>query len=190
MKLGDIKSDQEVSDVIEFNKQFAALAEVVITNTTTKTSALSASFAGIGKIIAANKLKKGSIIRMRISGLITIPALLPGNLVLGLELGGVTVASATITSSLLGLLALTNSAFDATASLLVRNDGVSGSVIPGGSVGFMTGAGRQFADLVNAGSPSTINTTIPNTVDMTLKWSDASTSRSVKVTLATINLEN
>ena len=47
---------------------------------------------------------------------------------------------------------------------------------------------KAIDDVDNAGAEVTVDTTIDNMVDVTLQWSEASTTRSITTTIATVML--
>lgn len=191
-KWGDIQADADPSAIIQFTKQYVATADATVTNTTVESSLLSTTYQGVGKTLAANKLSVGSVIRVRVGGVYSIPAALGGSLVVRLKLSSTTLASVTISSTLLGLLLQTDQTFDLSVSIVVRAAGANGSVAVTGSVNFMTTAtaAPQTVKLQSNNVVTGINTTTGNDIDVTAQWSSASTSRSIKATVATINVED
>lgn len=166
---------------------FCQTTDKTVTNTVTKTSALGT---GVGsQMIRSESITPGRRIRIHGEGIYSAPLLL-GSLTIRVELGGTVIASV-VTSSLgiSGLLNASNKAFTFDCLIVFRTVGVSGKAVIGGGVSYSTGSGTKvWDDIDNSGSEVTINTTNDMTADVTVQWDSASTSRSVKTTIATIML--
>lgn len=141
MKFGQVNSGDDLADAVQFSKQYVALADMTITNSTSELSALSGTFAGTGKTITANKLNQGSVIRIRGGGVYSTPLAITGTITIRVKLGNTVVAS-TIISSLVGNLSSEPFAFN--CALIVRSIGASGVVAPLGSIELNTGITSQL----------------------------------------------
>lgn len=156
-----------------------------VTNTATETSSLGT---GIGsRMVEANRLKVGNRIMIRGRGVYSTPVLgLTCTIAIRVKMNSTVVAQVTTTSLTLGV---TNQAFKFECEVVVNAIGPAGKVVCGGEASYTTLPGSKvFDDLDNAGVETTIDTTIGQMLDVTLQWDAASTTRSVRTTLATITL--
>lgn len=188
MKFGEINTNSDLENVIQFSKQYVALADTTITNNTSETSMLSGSFAGAGKSITST-LNTGSVIRLRFGGTITTPLVVPGSLTIKLKMNN-TVVGTVVFNSLLGN--MVGNFFNGNCALIVRATGTSGQVSPIGAIEIIDNnlTLLQTGTITETASPVTVNTTAPIAIDLTATWQVASTSRSLKITGATINIES
>jgi hypothetical protein len=167
---------------------FVATADKTITNTTTETTALSSSFIGTGLTIPAGRLQTGTIIRIKGGGVYSTPLVSSANIMAKVTVGSASVSNTT--STLLG--SLTASAWDFDVLISMKSTGTTAlGAVTGGS-NFSTGlsSSRAFLDMVNGGTDVTLDTTVTNTVNVTLKWSVANAGYSVTVKNALLTLVN
>lgn len=161
---------------------FSQTADKTLVNSATETTALGA---GVGsRMIMANTLAPGKRIRIHGEGVYTIPAILPSSITIKVKIGNTVIGSVTTSSLVTGA---TNKAFTFDALLVVRTIGATGTCVIGGTASYTTATGsKQFDDIDNTGNAATIDTTVDQVVDVTLQWDSATTSRSIKTTIATI----
>lgn len=166
---------------------FAQTSDQAVANTVTETSIIGT---GNGTMtLPANYLVAGKTLRIRIGGVYSTPALSTPSVLIKLKYGSTVIATVT-TSSL--LTAATALQFDGQAMITCRSVGTTGSVVVHGSLLYSTGAvGTNSLDaLNNAGSPTTIDTTTANLLDVTIIWDSATTTRIVKTTISAMEALN
>jgi len=157
----------------------------LITNTASETSALGS---GIGsRMVAPNQLKVGNRIMIRGRGVYSTPTLGLGvSIAIRVKMNSTVVAQVTTTSVTLGV---ANMAFKFECEVVVNAVGAAGKVVCGGEGSYTIVPGsKAFDDLDNAGVETTVDTTVAQMLDVTLQWDAASTTRSLRTTLATITL--
>lgn len=165
---------------------YRATASVTIANTTTETTTLSGTCVG-SLTIPANWLSVGSSFRLKGGGVFST-FLTPGNVTVRIKLGGVTIATGTISNI---LASATNSGFDFEAIVVCRTIGASGTVMANGIATYETGTlARGTLSLNNAGATSTIDTTANAAFDVTYQWATANASNTVTITTAAIEMLN
>jgi hypothetical protein len=161
---------------------FSQIAKVTVSNSAAETTILTAA-----PSIAAAALLAGSVIRIRFSGLYSTAVAAP-TLTVKIKLGGVVVASSAISNLLASASALS---FEGEALVTCWTTGAGGTVQGGGNVQYTavsaTGA-RNFGDLNNAGATAAANTTIANTLDVTVQFGTANVSNIVAINTALIEL--
>lgn len=164
---------------------FTGTTTATVTNTTAQTSIVPS---GVGTMVIPAGISAGKTYRLVLSGLYNVPMLSPGNLTIRVKIGATTVAYGTITSFLAGA---SDAGFTLQNTLTFRTVGASGSVMATGSASFVNGSMmRGFADINNGSAATTINTTVSNTIDVTVQWSAASGSNSISILNATLEQIN
>lgn len=168
------------------NTIFAQTANAVITNTTTETSAIGT---GVGSTtLPANFFSTaGKTIRIEGAGIYSAAAIAPGNLVINVKLGSVIIATTTLGAILSGASSL---GYEFECKITCRTAGTSGTVMTTGNIDYAsTSTGtRLFGDLNNSGAVSTINTTVTQTLNVTVTWATASASNIVTALNCTIEV--
>lgn len=161
---------------------FMGTADKTISNTNAETSAIPT---GSGTtILPANWWTVGRMVRVRGHGVYTTPAITGGTATVKVKLGSTVIASVSTTALLVGA---SGAAFDLEVVITCRSVGASGSVVIGGNVNYQVGAGsRVFDNLDNGGAAVTVDTTVAQTVDVTVTWDTASASKVTKTVVARI----
>lgn len=159
---------------------FVQTADATVTNTITETTIIGS---GIGSLIfPTNYFVVGKTIRLRIGGVYNTPILVTSSVTIKIKLNSVVVATVTTSSLFVGA---TNLEFDGEILLTCRTVGITGTVIVHGDIEYGTGVTGTIAvdSLNNAGNTTTIDTTIVNTLDVTIIWDTATTTRIAKSTI-------
>lgn len=166
---------------------FTQTADKTVTNTVTETTILGT---GVGSVtLPANFFVAGKTIRLRIGGIYSTPAASTPSLVIKVKYGSTVVATVTTSALVAGASSLE---FDTGVDITCRSTGSSGTVMVHGDIEYATGAaGTVLVDpLNNAGATTTINTTTSNALDVTVTWDAATSTRSVKSTVCTVEVLN
>ena len=137
--------------------------------------------------LAAGSLFSGVAIRVVGSGVYSSATLLPGNLTIAMSVAGLSFSTATLTGLLLGA---SNAGFNYALTMVIRSIGTSGTMAVAGEFNYISSlsGARLTGDLNNAGNVATINTTIPNLIDITAKWQTASAANTLKSTLCSLEI--
>lgn len=157
----------------------ATTTAVNITSTTiTNTAASSTVFTSDtwqSKTFAGNTLRIGDQICIDLRGTYTAPlaANITARLVIGT--GSATTTIGQLTTSSLANLA--NQQFDGNGCITIRSTGASGTVQGNGEVVYSTGTGIVATDYMHG--LGTVDTTVAQTVDVTITWDSANVNRSV-----------
>lgn len=166
---------------------FVSTADKTVSNTVAETSIIGS---GVGSLsLSSNFLTVGKTVRLRIGGVYSTPTLATPSVLIKIKLGTVIIATVTTSSLFSGA---SNLEFDGEILLVCRSIGASGSVVVHGDIEYSTGiAGTISVDsLNNSGSETTIDTTISNTIDVTVSWDSSTSTRIVKATITTIEVLN
>jgi len=146
------------------NTLFISNADVIVANTTAATSLVGT---GTGSAtIPAVTLKLGTKIEIKLQGIHSTTANPTADF--SVALGGVTIGSTGAQT----LSNTTNSHWDLALEFVVRSIGITGTVMPTGKY---TNASNDHFGLVNL-APVTIDTTVAQTVDITIQYGTASAS--------------
>lgn len=160
---------------------FVSNASKTISNTTTETSGIPL---GIGTLnIPGNSILPGSIIRIKGFGFYSTPMILPSSVTIRIKLNSTVLASITTSSILTGA---NNEKFSFEAFIDCYTDGINGNVVVAGDINYKISGSKVFDDISSGITPIGVNTTIDQLLDVTIQWSDASTTRSATITLVTI----
>lgn len=157
----------------------ATTTAVNITSTTiTNTAASSTVFTSDTwqpRTFAGNTLRIGDQICIDLRGTYTAPlaANITARLVIGT--GSATTTIGQLTTSSLANLA--NQQFDGNGCITIRSTGASGTVQGNGEVVYSTGTGIVATDYMHG--LGTVDTTVAQTVDVTITWDSANVNRSV-----------
>lgn len=158
---------------------FTASASKTITNSTAATSAVPT---GIGTLtLPANFWQVGKTLRIRGGGVFSTATLTPGSFAVSVKHGTVTLVTATVSSILSNL---SSAGFTFEEVITCQTTGSSGTLIATGGFSYSTGLNlsRNFVDLTNNGTATTINTTTPQLLDIIGQWGSASTSNILTTT--------
>jgi hypothetical protein len=164
--------NQTISTVL-----FVQTADQTVTNTVSETTILGS---GVGSLtLPANFLVAGKMLRVRIAGIYSTPSLVTPSILVKIKFGSTVLASVTTTSLLSGASSLR---FSGEALITCRTIGSSGSVMVHGEIGYSTGVLGTIAldALNNNGVAVTVNTTSSNTLDVSVTWDAATTTRIAK----------
>lgn len=162
---------------------FTQTVDKTVANTTTETSGIGT---GIGSLtVPANFLTVGKSIRIQGRGVYTVSAV-GGFATITAKVGDSRIA-AVQTSAL--LTTGSNNAFEFNSNIVCRSTGSSGTVVSSGSANYKVTGARTFDDLDNAGATALVDTTVANTLDITVQW-NGSIDRSVVITQATVEALN
>lgn len=148
------------------------MASVTIANTDVETTVFGS---GIGsRVFPAGFLTAGRSIRIIALGFESSSG--SPTIRIRIKLNSTTVLDSTAKVSSAG----TNSEFRVTADLTVRSEGANGSIIGQGDF-YESGNTGADADLVNT-IPTTIDTTVAQTLDVTVQWGTASNNNTITTT--------
>lgn len=162
---------------------FVNTATATVTNTTTETTILGTGSGS--KSLPANFRRAGQRINIIADGIFDSPV--STTLTLRIKLGGVTLATASITD----LSTTGDQEIRITIDIVTRTTGVSGTVVCDGVARYRAAAGGVgFADITNLGATSTVDSTASNTIDVTAQWDAATATRALDVYISYINVEN
>ncbi len=167
------------------NSVFRQTADVTVANTTTTSSIVGP---GVGSMtLPASSLFTGVAIRVVGSGVYSSATLLPGSLTIGLSAAGITFSTATLSGLLVGA---SNAGFNYSLMMVIRTIGTAGSMAVSGSFNYISSVSgaRLTGDLNNSGAAATINTTIPNLIDITAKWQTATAANTLKSTICNMEI--
>jgi hypothetical protein len=166
---------------------FTQTSDKTISNTTTETTMFDG---GVGTLtLPANFFVVGKTLRLRIGAVYTTPGAGTPSLVIKIKYGSTVLASVTTSNLDKGV---TNKFIVVDTLITCRSTGSSGTVISHGTVLYYNGsvAATIGDDLSNGGSTATINTTTSNAMDITATWDSATSTRSLKTTIATVEVLN
>lgn len=146
------------------------IADKTVANTTTQTSVIPTT--GVGNLtFPVNTFEVGKSYRIRGGGIYST-GIVPGTLTVRVKIGSITIASVAITNV---ISLATGSVWEFECVITFRTIGASGTVMCVGSASYeITSLSRGFAALNNAGSTSTVDTTVTNLIDITVQWSSTS----------------
>lgn len=156
---------------------FTSTATQTIAATVSETTIIGS---GSGTLtIPASYFTVGKTVRFHVRGLYSTPALSVGNIGIKIKLGG-TVLNTTATATAL-LVNTTNAGFEGTAIITCRATGASGSVALMAGVEYSLGANiaAAFLPINNGTSTTTIDTTVSQTFDCTVTWSNNTAGNSI-----------
>lgn len=151
---------------------------VTITNTTTETTVFTAS-----TTLGTNFFASGKVIRIKGGGIYSTP--LAASLAIKVKLGSTVIG--TVTTTAIGNSA-TNLGFQFESELVCYTTGATGTIQADGHFNYATASTRVFDDINNAGNAVTVDTTATQVLDVTVQWDGASTTRSIKITNAVIEV--
>lgn len=162
---------------------FCQTASATVSNTTTETTVVSSGSGSTN--IQANFMQAGKKFRVKGSGYYSNTV--TPTLRMRVKIGTVTVLDSTAFTTSLGA---ANNQWDLEGVITCRSVGASGTVIGQGTVSFNTsGTTAQIVQMVNT-STATVDTTIANTVDLTVQWGTASASNTITCTDFTVEAMN
>lgn len=168
-------------------RAFTGIADVVVTNTVTPTSVFSPSnrtYDG-GLMIPANSAYVGQTYEFVVRGKISTDIILPGDFTVTVKLGGVTIATAVRTSTLIGLIVSRN--FDLRGTLTMRALGSTGKVRLAGDMRIDKGDGTFAGEPLTADTETTVDTTVDRSFDILAAWSSARAGNILTIASATVN---
>lgn len=169
-----------------FRNLFSALFQGTTSPSVTGTTEQSIMPLGMGsKVIAANRLRGGTAVRVIAWGVMNSP-LVGGTMTVKVKLNGVTIAQG-VSASLLG--SLTKAGWSLRQTLTVRTAGVSGTAVVAGDFSYPTGVltNKSRTDLYSdPATPFAIDTTIDQIVDVTIQFSLG--SHTVQTSTCTIEI--
>lgn len=163
---------------------FVAIADKTIANTASETTAVGTGWGSL--VLPAGFLKQGTRFHVTAGGVYSTPALF-SEVAVKVKLGATVIAS-TLTSALIN--PATNKAFNLDVTMTCRATGASGKVIAHGNVHYQSTLGRVFDELDNQGTEVTVDTTASQTMDVTVQWNLATSSRQLKVTSFSVTQVN
>lgn len=148
-------------------RQFSGINDRVIANTTTEMSLFPSSSVG-PRTIANDSMEIGDSISVRGGGIFTT-ALVPGNLTVRVKMGSTVIGSGVISALLTSAV---NNAFAFSLDIVYRTLGASGTVMVDGHLNYAASGAtsRLWLDINNTGSTMTIDTTSPQTFDISVQW--------------------
>lgn len=156
---------------------FSSTATQTVAATVAETTIIGSGSGSL--ILPANYLTQGKVLRFVVRGLYSTPALNIGSIAIKLKFGS-TVLNAAASASALAV-SITNAGFDGEAFITCRSVGASGTVVLMG--GLTYGIGNNLAPLVlainNGVTATTIDTTVAQTLDCTVTWSNNTAGNSV-----------
>lgn len=157
---------------------YTQTATKTVTNTVAETSALGT---GVGnQTISGGFMVAGRSIRISGGGVYSTP-IAASSVIIKVKLGSTVIATVT-TSALVSN--ASNKAYQFTCLISCQSAGSSGSVIVDGYINYASTSNRIFDDLNNAGNATTIDTTVPQLLDVTVQWDTNTTTRSLTTTVA------
>lgn len=129
-------------------------------------------------VIPANYLYVGKVLRFQVRGLYSTPALSVGNLLVKIKLGSSLLCSGTASAL---LVSATNVGFVGDALITCQSTGISGSIVimAGVDYGVTNNTAALNLALNNGVTPITLNTTISQTFDTTVTWSNNTAGNSI-----------
>ena len=159
---------------------FVQTASATVANTTTQTTVTST---GKGtRTLPANFMVAGRSFHLHARGYLSTDAV-PGTLRIRVKLGSTVIADTTAKTPGGGL---TNQGLEVDVEWTCRTTGASGTVMAQGNSHYHTGTvGSEEFDMVNTAA-TTIDTTVSQTIDVTVEWSTASANNSLTITNLTI----
>lgn len=160
---------------------YVQTASVTLANSTTETSLIGA---GLGTLtLPANWATVGKTIRVRSHGYISDTA--TPSTTLKIKLGSVTLITSTGTLPS----GLSNAGVLFEFDLTFRSVGATGAVIGQGTSRITSGAFvSSLARALVMAAPATVDTTVPNTLDVTYQWGTASASNTITITNMTLEV--
>lgn len=163
-----------------FSTLFSGTANQVVSNTTSEMSLMPT---GMGqKIIPANTLVQGTTARLIIAGVYS-GALVPTTALFKFKINGNVVASGTASAL---LASASNQGFSYRQTMTCRAAGTTGSLVTVGTMQYANGLmTRANVDLNNIAG-YTIDTTVDNTLDLSVTWGALSSSNSMTAVTATL----
>ena len=159
--------DSKTTPSLIFNQLFTKTLIGDGVNPQSETSLISSSSGNLGsKILLANSLKVGDIIKIKSKGFINVTS--TGTFTLNIKLGSTVLSS---NGSVIISNPKTNQLFDMDFEFLVKSIGINGNVLGNGKMLISSGSVSNpiMAEFVMTTS-SVINTTINQTLDFTISW--------------------
>lgn len=166
---------------------FTQTADQTVSNTVAETTLLGT---GIGtKTLPTNFFLPGKTIRLKVGGVYSTPALATPSLIINVKYGTTVIATVTTNALFSGA---TNLLFEGEVYITCRTAGAGGTVMTHGTVLYNIGiVGQTYTeDLNNAGATTTINTSNSNTIDISVQWDAATSTRSVTSIVSTMEVIN
>lgn len=179
-----------IANGLSFNGTNAVGTLFTQTNTVSYTGTTQTNILGTGigtTTLPANLLIVGRKIRLKLRGVYSTAALSP-SFAITVQLGGVTIATASITAL---LSSASNFGFSGELEFTCRTAGASGTVITDGSIGFASAAVLGSPNIVylnNGTTPTTINTTQTNALTILATW--GATGSTINVNEVSIEILN
>lgn len=160
---------------------FVATASTTIANSSNETSAIPSGFGTL--TIPDSVAVAGTLFRLKGGGIFST-LITPGNLTIKIKLNSTIIASVVISNL---LASASNNAFDFEGIIVCRSNGSSGTYVATGFITYDTGVLiRGTAALNNAGGAVTVDTTIGQTIDVTVQWATANASNTITTVVATV----
>lgn len=157
---------------------FTQISTVVVSGTTSETSCLATGSNIIGtKTIRANSARPGKTYILKLSGFMNETS--TPTFRVRLKLGGVALFDSGAVN--INALGGSNKFFDSEFHITFRTIGSSGSVFSQGYWKYSDNNGAVYNVNGATTTPTTINTTIDNEIDITVQWGTASVSNNVNV---------
>jgi hypothetical protein len=158
----------------EFVRSFASSFQGTSTPTITGTSESSIIPAGTGSpTIPANRLRAGCSVRLLMRGVMSAP-LVAGTMTVRVKLNGTVISSGT-SAQVLG--SMTKAGWNLNQTMTIRSDGPNGTAVVAGDVTYPAGliTSQSKTDLLSdPAAPFSIDTTVDNTLNVTIQFSLAS----------------
>lgn len=156
-------------------------ADVNVTNTAASSTAFTLTTYP-QRSFAANTLTAGKQLCVDLRGLYSAP--LAGSVIVRLVMGTGTATTTIAQVTTSSLLNAANQTFTGNGCLTIRTLGASGIIEGDGLVNYMTGLGQTATNFL-IGS-TTIDTTVRQTIDVTLQWDSATASRLITITQGSV----
>lgn len=158
---------------------FTQTSSVTYSNSTTETVSYGS---GVGTdTIPANYMTAGKLIVGNIAGVLTMPAITAGTIIVKVYFGSTVIATGT--TSITGLAGATNTSYSSVVRITCQSGGASGSLAIDGSFNYSTGnnLAKNSLDLNNGGAVVTgLDFTSKKRLYVTYTWDAATTTRSIK----------
>lgn len=158
----------------------ANITDVTITNTAASTTVFNTT-TWLNRTYAANTLTGGKQICIDIRGVYTAP--LTSNVIIRMVMGTGTATTTLAQIQTSALANVTNQGFDGNGCYTIRTAGSSGTVRADGHVTYSIGSAiSPIVDFLKGGA--TIDTTVAQTLDVTVQWDTNNVNRSITITQA------
>lgn len=164
-------------------KIYTAVAIQTVTNTVTETTLFSSGSSAVGTLILpANFLNTSRTIDIKMRGALTTPGV-SNSIVLNLKLNSTNILTRTISLPL----SLTSAYYEIDAMGTMYSSGVSAIIYAYYTIRIIDSSGAETRSFrLNTTTP--IDTTIAQTIDMTVTWDSASATREIRNGFATVTI--